>query len=138
MNYSESLDGNFILQNCFFRTPLYYKLSPEDFYEEKINGWNFLQSVAEQVSPLPGVQRELINFEFLFYSSGPELAIMVGSEQGITNPFAVIRNTSNIAGGMGVFSSLAFQRFPNLEPSVITKYFLATSSYTNHLGFKEE
>ncbi len=138
MNYSESLDEDFNLKSCFFRTPLYYKQVAEDIYEEKINGLNFLQSVAKQISPLPGASRDLINFEFFFYATGPELAILVGSEIGISNPFTLIRNTSNIAGGMGVFSSLTYQRFPNLEPSVITKYFLATSEYTKHLGFNPD
>ncbi len=138
MNYSETLLADFSLQNCFFKTPLYYKLNPEDIYEEKVNGFKFLQSVAEQVSPVQGASRELINFEFLFYASGPELAILVGSEMGLSNPFALVRNSSNIAGGAGVFSSVCLQRFPNLKPSLTTKYFLATSVYTKDLGFNGE
>ena len=138
MNYSETLLADFSLQNCSFKTPLYYKLSPKDIYEEKVNGLKFLQSVAEQVSPVQGASRELINFEFYFYASGPELAILVGSETGISNPFALVRNSSNIAGGVGVFSSSCVQRFPNLKPSLTTKYFLATSVYTKDLGFNGE
>lgn len=138
MNYSESLSADYSLQNCLFKTPLYNKLNPEDIYEEKVNGFKFLQSVAEQISPVPGASRELMNFEFLFYASGPELAILVSSEMGLSNPFVLVRNSSNIAGGIGVFSSVCLQRFPNLKPSLTTKFFLATSVYTKHLGFKEE
>ncbi len=138
MNYTESLNGDFEHHSCFFTTPVYQKQWANDLYEEKINGLNFLQSVAKQLTPVPGIQRKLINFEFLFYAGGSDLAVMVGSELSGSNPFTIIRNTSNISGGNGVFSSLTCQRFPNLEPSVITKHFLATSIYTKDLGFKPE
>ena len=138
MNYSESFNGNFEPQFCYFATPVYQKQFAGDLYEEEINGLNFLQAVAQQIEPVPGIKRELINFEFLFYAGGSDLALLVDSELGGANPFTLIRNTSNISGGAGVFSSLTSQRFPNLEPSAITKYFLATSIYTKDLGFKSE
>ncbi|MBN1339130.1 MAG: DUF4249 family protein [Bacteroidales bacterium] len=137
MNYTESLSDDHSFQNCMFGTRLYIINEPAEIYEEKISGLNFLKSVANQVKPIDGISREVVSFEFLFYASGPELAIIVNSETGISNPFVIIRNSSNIAGGIGVFSSLCYQRVPNLEPSETTKYFLATSTYTKNLGFSE-
>lgn len=138
MNYSESYNDNFEHHFCYFTTPIYIKQLVGDVYEEEINGLNFLKSVAQQIDPVPGIQRELINFEFIFYAGGSDLAVLVDSELGVASPFTLIRNTSNISGGTGVFSCLCYQRFPNLEPSVITKYFLATSLYTKDLGFKSD
>lgn len=136
MNYSESVEDNFVNKFCYFVTPLYQRQFAGDIYEEQIRGVNFLISVGQQIEPIPGVIRKLINFEFIFYAGGSDLALLIDNDLGDANPFAIIRNTSNISGGIGVFSSITTQRFPNLEPSVITKYFLATSQFTKDLGFK--
>lgn len=136
MNYTESINENSEHHSCYFSTPIYQEQGHGDLYEEKLNGLNFLQSVAQQLEPIPGIQREIINFEFLFYAAGSDLALIVSSELGDANLFTLIQNKSNISGGAGVFSSLTCQRFPNLVPSVITKHFLASSSYTKDLGFK--
>jgi len=136
MNYTESINENLEHHSCYFTTPIYQEQGVGEIYEEKLNGLNFLQSVAQQLEPFPGIQREIINFEFLFYAAGSDLALIVSSELGDANLFTLIQNKSNISGGVGVFSSLTCQRFPNLVPSVITKHFLATSSYTRNLGFK--
>ena len=138
MNYSETLNDDFAISTCLFSTGLYYKQTPDDIYQEAINGNNFFQAIGSLMKPQAGVSREILNFEFIFYSSGPELAILVGSDLGISNPFALIRNSSNITGGMGIFSSYTVQRVPNLQPSNTTKYFMATSQHTKHLGFKDE
>lgn len=138
MHYTESLQGDFEHRSCNFVTPIYQKQGVGDLYEGKLNGLNFLQSVAQQLEPVPGIQREIISFEFLFYAAGPDLAVLIDSDLNGGNPFTIIRNNSNISGGMGVFSSQTCQRFPNLVPSNTTKYFLATSQYTKNLGFKSE
>jgi hypothetical protein len=138
MHYSELVSYNLSFHNCIFATPVFFKTEAAEIYEEKLRGLNFLQSVSQQVKPVKGAVREAINFEFIFYATGPELAILVSSETGISNPFVIVRNSSNIAGGVGVFSSICYHRIPNLEPSKTTRYFLATSRYTNQLGFQSE
>ncbi len=135
MNYTESMDEDFKHRSCYFSTPIYQEQGLGDLYEEKLNGLNFLQSVAQQLEPVPSIKRDVINFEFIFYAAGSDLALIVSSELGDANLFTLIQNKSNISGGAGVFSSLTYQRFPNLVPSVITKHFLASSSYTKDLGF---
>ena len=136
MNYTELLSDDLSFHSCLIKTPMFYKYQPKEIFEERINGLSFLQSVGRQIKPVEGISREVINFEFIFFASGPELAILANSETGISNPFVIIRNSSNIAGGVGVFSSLCYHRVLNLKPSKTTKYFLATSANTNQLGFK--
>ncbi len=135
MNYSETLGNNTKIQTCFFETPVYQKQQAVDVFEENISGKSYLKSVANQIKPVEGISRELLNFEFILYGGGTDLAISVANDLSGSNPFTLGSNTTNISGGFGVFSSLTQQRIINLQPSLTTKYFLATSSYTRNLGF---
>ena len=65
MHYTESLQGDLEHRSCNFATPIYQEQGVGDLYEEKLNGLNFLQSVAQQLEAVPGIQREIISFEFL-------------------------------------------------------------------------
>jgi len=135
MNYSETINDNTVYESCYFKTPVYRKQSVSEIFEERVNGLNFLKSVADQLDDAPGIKREVINFEFIFYSTGSDLSILVGGDLNEGNPFSIIRNSSNIYGGSGVFSSMVIQKVTNLEASLTTKYFLATSQLTKDLGF---
>lgn len=134
MNYSESLGNDVEYKSCYFSTPIYYDPGTSVMDEKRLNSQSFFQSVSEQLSPLNGVHRDVINFEFIFYSAGPDLALLVNSEMNV-NVFTSVFGFSNISGGIGVFSSRIVQRVPNLVPSVMTKYFLSKSMYTKDLGF---
>jgi len=134
MNYSELLGNDFENKYCCFLTPIYYDPGSSEMNEEKINSMNFFKSVSQQLKPIEGVQREIINFEFIFYAAGSDLALQV-NQMGDLNTFSSVGDFSNISGGMGVFSSRIVQHVPNLVPSVMTRHFLSTSTYTKDLGF---
>lgn len=136
MYYSESINDSYELHSCYFPSPVYLRKIVGDVFEEELTGSRFLQEIAAQIDPIPNVKREIVNFEFMFYSGGDDLALLISRELGIGYSFSEINNISNISGGMGIFSSIACQRFPNLEPSNSTRYFLATSQYTRNLGFQ--
>lgn len=138
MNYTESGSGDLEHKSCYFKTPIYKEQRANDLYEEYLTAWTFLKAVASQIDPIPGVERELISFEFRFYAAGIDLAILVDNDLTGGNPFVLIQNNSNIFGGMGAFSSFTYQRIPNLQASETTKYFLATSTITRNLGFKHK
>lgn len=135
MNYSESDGTNMEFKSCLFETPLYDKSTEIDLFVEKISGTTFFKAISSSITVSPGMERELINFEYTFYAGSTDLAILVSEDLGGSSPFTITRNVSNITGGEGVFSSLYSKEVSNLEASVLTKHLLATSEYTKNLGF---
>lgn len=114
-----------------------YNLQTDQLLEYGMGGPAFFAAMAKEIPVISGIVRNVISVEFIMTSGGTDLGIHYQSSAVNGNTFTNLTDYSNIANGLGIFSSRTESRIPNLTLSEVTLEELARGENTRSLGFKD-